>query len=98
MLVIRELPIEAITIYPSNSFDGMEILFRVSNHNYQFLIGYSKNPFPINVKHVFKEKAICPFCQKKILPVPLGQQLCIAFQKNQSALLQYFQEEYPDAF
>ncbi|WP_400243654.1 hypothetical protein AB3U99_20805 [Niallia sp. JL1B1071] len=98
MLAIRELPIEAITIYPSNSFDGIEILFRANNHTFQFLIGNSKNHFPINVKHVFKEKAICPFCQKKILAVPLGQQLCLEFQKNLPALLQYFQEEYPDAF
>jgi hypothetical protein len=98
MLVIRELPIEVITIYSSKSFDGMEILFRASDHNYQFLIGNSKNPFPINVKHVFKEKAVCPFCKKKILAVPLGQQLCLEFQKNLPALLQYFQEKYPDAF
>lgn len=98
MLVIKELPIEVITIYSSKSFDGIEILFRANNHHYQFLIGNSKNPFPINVKHVFKEKDICPICQKKILAVPLGQQLCLEFQKNLRDLLQYFQEEYPDAF
>ncbi|WP_312093072.1 hypothetical protein [Niallia sp.] len=98
MLAIRELPFEAITIYSSKSFHGLEVLFRINNYDYQFLIGKANHLFPINVKHKFKEKAVCPFCQKKIYAAPLGQQLCLEFQKNLPALLQYFQEEYPDAF
>lgn len=98
MLTIRELPFEAIQIYPSSSFEGREILFRVHHHDYQFLIGNSTHPFPLGVKHFFKEKDICPFCYKLIYAVPLGQQLCLEFQKNLPALLQFFQEEYSDAF
>lgn len=98
MLLINELPIEVTKIYPSSSFKGLEILFRIENHDYHFLIGNSTKPFPLSVKHIFKEKDVCPFCQKNIYAAPLGQQICLEFQKNLPILLKYFQKKYPDIF
>ena len=98
MLTIKELPFEAVSIKSSSSFDGLEIMFQISNQEFQFFIGNKKSPFPLSVKHIFKEKEICSICSKTIAPYPVGQQLCMEFQKDLPALLQHFQKECPEVF
>ena len=98
MQTIKNLPIQLITIASSSSFDGYEIHFRVNNQDFHFFIGNKNRPFPLSVKHIFKEKEVCTICNKNIAPFPVGQQLCMEFQKELPSLLTYFQEEYPQAF
>ena len=79
-----------------DDYDGFDIRFYINHQHYQFLVGNTKNPFPLNVKHIFKEKGTCKLCGKVIYPLPYGHQVCIAFQKNLQQLLLYFQKYYKD--
>jgi hypothetical protein len=95
---IEELTIENILILNVEDYDGFDIRFKIENQTYQFLVGNTKNPFPLNVKHVFKEKEECHLCHKLIYPAPFGQQVCKAFQGNMKTLLSYFQLNFPAHF
>jgi hypothetical protein len=62
------------------------------------MVGSTKSPFPLSLKHEFKEKDHCHFCQKLIYPAPIGQQLCFSLQQNGRELLALFQKSFPHAF
>ncbi|TRZ36816.1 hypothetical protein CEQ21_15000 [Niallia circulans] len=98
MLDVKELTYQNIKISKLSTFDGYQINFHINNHLYQFLVGDKKTPFPLNVMHIFKEKDVCILCNKTIYPYPVGQQICLAFQKHLPSLLNHFQTMYPKDF
>lgn len=98
MVQMKDWNFEDVKISPNSSFAGFLVLFSVKEHRYQFLVGGFKKPFPLNVVHIFKEQDTCAFCGKTIYAYPAGQQICLGFQRDLHALLQYFLETYPDSF
>lgn len=90
--------INQVHINKAAEFDGYNIIFAIDHQFFQFLVGSSKAPFPLNIKHIFKEKDTCRQCNKRIMQVPVGQQLCPALQSKKKELLAYFQTHYQNQF
>lgn len=90
--------IEHVHIAKAAEFDGYNIIFSIDNQRFQFLIGNRKSPFPLNVKHIFSKMDTCRQCHKRIMQVPVGQQLCPTLQNKKKDLLEYFQSHYNNHF
>lgn len=95
---IEELNIDHVDVRRNSGFDGYEIVFSVNRQLLCFLVGNTRQPFPLNVKHQFENKDKCRLCKKNVYPASFGHQLCIYFQNHLGLLLQYFQSRYPDRF
>lgn len=96
--IFENHPINQVYITKAAEFDGYNIIFTLDHQRFQFLVGSSKSPFPINIKHIFSEKDTCKQCNKRIMQVPVGQQLCPFLQSKKRELLEYFQVHYKNQF
>lgn len=95
---IQDLNIEDVSVVKVTTFDGYEVEFKIVDQTYQFLIGNTKNPFPLNVKHWFNKQDTCHLCRRRTSPAPTGQQVCGYFQVHKEELLSYFLREYKELF
>ncbi|WP_409294233.1 hypothetical protein V1498_13475 [Peribacillus sp. SCS-26] len=98
MTAIQGLNIENVRAVKDEGFDGYQIFFTSDGQVFCLLAGNRKKPFPLNVKHQFKEKEACILCGKTIYPAPYGQQLCTYFNGRQNGLLQDLMEIFPAQF
>ncbi|MDX6154226.1 hypothetical protein [Marinococcus sp. PL1-022] len=86
--------VENVIVHKAAEFQGYTILFSIHGQRFQFLIADGKPLFPLNVLHTFAEKDVCSQCGKKVLQVPVGQQICRALQHRKKELLAYMEEHF----
>jgi hypothetical protein len=77
------------------NYNAFEVTFTSKDQTFVFMIGNTKAPFPMSIRHQFSVREHCHFCGRLIFPPPMGHQLCTVLQDNMEAIFLQIKGQLP---